>query len=107
MKRLATTLVRLLLAPKLDFVIRAACAFAMAGLIVMVLLVALPIPLLLVMGMGAAHVFGILGIILFAVVVLREAFHAEARQKELQELVDRSGTLRAAEKPSESGPVAR
>jgi len=63
----------LLLASKLSVVIRLACVCAGLSLLVMVLLVTVKIPLFLVLGVGVAHGLGILGVLLFAVAVIKEA----------------------------------
>ncbi len=49
-----------------------ACYSALIGLLFMVLIVTVPSPLVLVVGMGVAHAFGLLGVILFGAAILRE-----------------------------------
>lgn len=69
----------LLLASELGVLIRLACLCTGLSLLFMALIVLVKIPLLLVLGVGVAHAFGILGVLLFAVVVLRDSLRPKAR----------------------------
>jgi hypothetical protein len=69
----------LILASKLSVVIRLACLCAGLSLFFMVLLVIVKIPLFLVLGVGVAHAFGILGVLLFGVAVLKETLSQRPR----------------------------
>jgi hypothetical protein len=69
----------LILASKLSVVIRLACLCAGLSLFFMVLLVLVKIPLFLVLGVGVAHAFGILGVLLFGVAVLKETLSQRPR----------------------------
>jgi hypothetical protein len=75
MKRLWT----LVLASKLSVVIRLACLCAGLSLFFMVLLGIVKIPLFLVLGVGVAHAFGILGVLLFGVAVIKETLSQRSR----------------------------
>jgi len=68
----------LLFASRLSVLIRLACVCAALSLLFMVLLVVVRIPLVTVLGMGVAHGFGILGVLLFAIAVVRDAMRSTA-----------------------------
>jgi hypothetical protein len=63
----------LVLASKLSVLVRLACLCAGLSLLLMVLLVIVKIPLFLVLGVGVAHAFGIAGVLLFAISVIKES----------------------------------
>lgn len=69
----------LILASKLSVVIRLSCLCAGLSLFFMVLLVIVKIPLFLVLGVGVAHAFGILGVLLFGVAVMKETLSQRPR----------------------------
>lgn len=64
----------LILASELSVLTRLACLCAGISLLFMVVIVLVKIPLILVLGVGVAHGFGILGVVLFAIAVLKESF---------------------------------
>lgn len=62
----------LVFASELSVLTRLACLSAGLSLAFMVLIVLVKIPLLLVLGVGVAHGFGLLGVLLFGAAVLKE-----------------------------------
>lgn len=70
---------KLVLASELGALTRLACLFAGLSLFFMVWIVFTKIPLILVLGVGVAHGFGILGVILFGVAVLKETLLSRPR----------------------------
>jgi hypothetical protein len=74
-------LLDLVVASHLSVLIRLACLCAGLSLLFMVLLVTVRIPLVTVLGMGVAHGFGILGVVLFAAAVLKDAMRSASSRK--------------------------
>ena len=79
MKRIWT----FVLATRLSIVIRLACVCTGLSLVTMVLLVLVKIPLFLVLGVGVAHGLGILGVLLFAVAVIKETLLLPIRARSM------------------------
>jgi hypothetical protein len=73
----------LVLASKLSAVIRLAVLCTGLSLVLMVLLVIVKIPLFLVLGVGVAHTFGIAGVVLFAIAVIKESLIPRLRASSL------------------------
>jgi len=80
----------LVLASKLSVIIRLACLCTGASLVLMVLLVIVKIPLFLVLGVGVAHTFGIAGVLLFAIAVIKESLIPRLRSSSLPPLPKQS-----------------
>ncbi len=72
-------LIRFVFASELSVLTRLACVSTGLSLVFMVLLVPVKVPLVLVLGVGVAHGFGILGVLLFATAVVKESLLYRSR----------------------------